>query len=32
MDGWLVDRLYSSRELLESDKKWLEHLKKAAES
>jgi hypothetical protein len=32
MDGWLVDRFYSSRELLESDKKWLEHLKKAAES
>jgi hypothetical protein len=32
MDGWLVDRFYSSRELLESDKKWLEHLKRAAES
>jgi len=32
MDGWLIGRLYSSRELQESDKKWLEHLKKAAES
>ena len=32
MDGWLVDRFYSSRELRESDKKWLEHLKTAAES
>ena len=32
MDGWLVERFYSSRELQESDKKWLEHLKKAAES
>jgi hypothetical protein len=32
MDGWLVDRFYSSRELQESDKKWLERLKKAAES
>jgi hypothetical protein len=32
MDGWLVDKFYSSRQLQESDKKWLEHLKKAAES
>jgi hypothetical protein len=32
MDGWLVDRFYSSRELLEVDRQWLEHLKKAAES
>jgi hypothetical protein len=32
MDGWLVDRFYSSRELQENDKKWLEDLKKAAES
>jgi len=32
MDGWLVDRFYSSRELQDSDRKWLERLKKAAES
>ncbi len=32
MDGWLIDRFYSSRQLQESDQKWLEHLKKAAES
>jgi hypothetical protein len=25
MDGWLVERFYPSRELLESDKKWLEY-------
>jgi hypothetical protein len=29
MDGGLVGRFYSSRELLESDKMWSEHLKKA---
>ena len=32
MDGWLVDRFYSSRELQETDTKWLEYLKKAAEA
>ena len=32
LDGWLIDRFYSSRELQESDTKWLEHLKQAAES
>jgi len=32
MDGWLISRLYSSRELLESDQRWLLHLKQAAES
>ncbi len=32
MDGWLVERLYPSRELRESDKKWLELLNQAAES
>jgi uncharacterized protein YndB with AHSA1/START domain len=31
MDGWLVDRFYSSRELQEADQKWLGYLKKAAE-
>jgi hypothetical protein len=32
MDRWLVDRFYSSRELQDSDRKWLERLKIAAES
>jgi hypothetical protein len=31
MDGWPIDRFYSSRGLQESDKKWLKYLKKAAE-
>jgi hypothetical protein len=31
MDGWLLSRFYSSRELLESDRRWLARLKQAAE-
>ena len=31
MDGWLITRIYSSPELLESDKRWLARLKQAAE-
>jgi hypothetical protein len=32
MDGWLITRFYSSRELLESDQRWLVRLKQAAEA
>ena len=31
MDGWLISRIYSSPELLESDQRWLAQLKQAAE-
>ena len=31
MDGWLISRIYSSPELLESDQRWLAKLKQAAE-
>jgi hypothetical protein len=32
MDGWLISRFYSSRELLESDQRWMARLKQAAET
>jgi hypothetical protein len=32
MAGWLISRFYSSRELLESDQRWLAKLKRAAEA
>ncbi len=31
MDGWLIARIYGSPELLESDRRWLNQLKQAAE-
>jgi uncharacterized protein YndB with AHSA1/START domain len=31
MDGWLISRIYSSPELLQSDQRWLAKLKQAAE-
>jgi hypothetical protein len=32
MDGWLLDRFYTSRDLQKSDERWLRQLKQAAES
>jgi len=31
MDGWLISRIYSSPELLESNKRWLARLNQAAD-